>query len=124
MTGRPGPYAVWLRWLPSSRLLGQLTTALLVILAFGLFRSASLGDAGSLYASLVGLHGITGGADVTPGFAAGVAVLLALVLSGPEAWHVALRWRLRPVLGVAVGVTAALAVLTLGNPSPFLYFQF
>ena len=40
----------------------------------------------------------------------------------PNTWEVELRPR--PVYGLALGGALAAAVLTIGNPSPFIYFRF
>jgi alginate O-acetyltransferase complex protein AlgI len=110
--------------LPSSALLGRAATTLAFVLGMVLFRATSVDAAATHYEALAGLNGITGGVDVTAPFALFLAALLVAVNIAPESWQVALRPRLRPALAVACGALAAIAVLRLADPAPFLYFQF
>jgi hypothetical protein len=75
---------------------------------------------------MAGLHGVesmaAAHAEIGAGLAAGLAGLLAFVNLAPNTWEVELRPR--PAYGLALGAALAVAVLTIGNPSPFIYFRF
>ena len=97
-----------------------------LLLGWALFRSGSLAMAASLYASMFGMRGWGPPLTSIPGVDGGVLLLLAglLVLTS-------LPWdmpdlRPRRSWGYAAGLAALLAigVLFVGQPTPFLYFQF
>jgi alginate O-acetyltransferase complex protein AlgI len=123
-----GSHAVLRRagWTPSSATVNRTTTFLLVCAAFLIFRSPTLGVAGEVLASMAGLHGLDSrsqlAALVPMNFALLVAALLVFVHVAPNTSQI----RLRPYVwqGMATGVAAALAVMTISEPHPFLYFQF
>jgi len=123
-----GSHAVLRRvgWTPTSAVVNRALTFLLVCGAFVIFRSPGLPVAGDVLSSMSGLHGLdtTGqlAALVPLRFALLVAVLLAFVNVAPNTWQITLRPRVWQ--GMAAGVAAALAVMTIAQPHPFLYFQF
>lgn len=105
---------------------GRALTTLALLLGWVLFRSGSLGAAADLYASLFGLKGWGPAPTSIPGVDAGFLLLLGslLVLTN-------LPWdtpdlRPRRAWGYAIGLAAlaAIGVLFVGQPTPFLYFQF
>jgi alginate O-acetyltransferase complex protein AlgI len=111
---------------PPSATINRVVTFLFVCAAFVIFRSPSLGVAGDVLSSMVGLHGL----DASPQLAALVPAKFALLLAAlllfvnlaPNTWQI--RVRPRVWQGLATGVAAALAVMTISQPHPFLYFQF
>ncbi len=123
-----GSHAVLRRagWTPSSVAFNRAVTFLLVCAAFVIFRAPSLGVAGEVLSSMAGLHGLDSAAQlaalVPVDFALLMAALLVFVHAAPNTWQIRLRPRVWP--GVAAGVAAALAVMTIAQPHPFLYFQF
>ena len=123
-----GSHAVLRRagWTPSSVAVNRAVTFLLVCAAFVIFRAPSLGVAGEVLSSMAGLHGLDSPAQLAAllpvDFALLVAALLVFVHAAPNTWQIRLRPRVWQ--GVAAGVAAALAVMTIAQPHPFLYFQF
>jgi hypothetical protein len=99
-------------------------TFLLVCAAFVIFRSPSLPAAGDVLSSMLGLHGLDShlAALVPFKFALLVAALLVFVNVAPNTWQIEIRPRVWQ--GMAAGVAAAIAVMTIAQPHPFLYFQF
>jgi len=51
-----------------------------------------------------------------------ILVLLVFVNAAPNTWQIKLQPRLWQ--GFAVGTGAALAIMTMSQPHPFIYFQF
>ena len=111
---------------PSSTTVNRTITFLLVCAAFVIFRSPTLGVAGNVLSSMAGLHGLDSrsqlAALVPMNFALLVAALLVFIHTAPNTWQIRLRPRLWQ--GTLTGVAAALAVMTISQPHPFLYFQF
>ena len=111
---------------PSSTRLNRLLTFLLVCAAFVIFRAPSLSVAGDILSSMFGLHGLGTTAQVralVPArFAMLVAALLVFVNVAPNTWQI--RLRPRAWQGAAAGVAAAIAVMSIAQPHPFIYFQF
>ena len=111
---------------PASTALNRVVTFLLVCAAFVIFRSPSLGVAGDVLSSMLGLHGLDGPARLhallPARFALSMAALLLFVNVAPNTWQIRLRPRVWQ--GVAVGIAAAIAVMTISQPHPFIYFQF
>ena len=119
-----GSHAVLRRlgWTPSSVALNRVLTFLLVCGAFVIFRSPSLGVAGDVLSSMLGLHGL-GTTDLVPlKFALLAGALLVFVNVAPNTWQI--RLKPRAWQGMAAGVAAAIAVMTIAQPHPFIYFQF
>jgi len=75
---------------------------------------------------MLGLHGLDAPAQLHAllplKFAVLIGALLAFVNVAPNTWQIRLRPRVWH--GVAVGVVAAIAVMTISQPHPFIYFQF
>jgi alginate O-acetyltransferase complex protein AlgI len=121
-----GSHAVLRRagWTPPNILVNRTVTFLLVCAAFVIFRSPSLPVAGDVLSSMLGLHGLDGhlGALVPFKFALLMAALLVFVNLAPNTWQIRLKPRVWQ--GMAAGVAAAIAVMTIAQPHPFLYFQF
>ena len=110
--------------LPASALAGQLATTLAFAFGMALFRAPDLPAAGEVITAMLGMQGLVGGPDVTVGFAAAVAALLAFTHFGPDLWDLAFRPRLTRRFAVVCGLLGAASVLELSDPSPFLYFRF
>jgi len=123
-----GSHAVLRRagWTPSSAALNRALTFLLVCAAFVIFRSPSLSVAGDVLSSMLGLHGLDASAQlhalVPLKFALLAAALLVFVNVAPNTWQI--RLKPRAWQGMAAGVAAAIAVMTIAQPHPFIYFQF
>src|SRR5438477_9246423 len=100
---------------PASTALNRVVTFLLVCAAFVIFRSPSLGVAGDVLSSMLGLHGLDGPARLhallPARFALSMAALLLFVNVAPNTWQIRLRPRVWQ--GVAVGIAAAIAVMTI-----------
>ncbi|MEO8291234.1 MAG: MBOAT family protein [Gaiellaceae bacterium] len=111
---------------PRSVALNRAITFILVAAAFVIFRSPDLGTAGSILSSMIGLGGLDSVAalrELLPlGFALGLVALLVFVNVAPNTWEVRVVPRIR--YGLAVGIAAAIAVMTIASPHPFIYFQF
>ena len=111
---------------PSSTTINRVVTFLLVCAAFVIFRATTLGVAGDVLSSMLGLHGLGASAQlhalVPLRFALLLAVLLVFVNVAPNTWQIKLSPRLWQ--GIAAGVAAAIAVMTISQPHPFIYFQF
>jgi hypothetical protein len=91
-----------------------------------IFRSPSLRVAGNILASMIGLNGLDTHTQIDallPGtFLLMIAALLLFVNLAPNTWQIKLRPRLWQ--GIAFGTAAALAIMTISQPHPFIYFQF
>jgi ABC-type transport system involved in cytochrome c biogenesis permease subunit len=112
---------------PRSVTLNRLVTFMTVAAAFVVFRSPDLGVAGSILLSMTGLRGVAGAhAPVLLPFEflCLMAALLVFVNVAPNTWEVRDSVRPRIRYGLAVGTAAAVAVMTIAAPHPFIYFQF
>jgi alginate O-acetyltransferase complex protein AlgI len=110
---------------PRSVALNRALTFLVVAAAFVVFRSPDLGVAGSILLSMTGLRGVGGAQALLPiEFLVLIGVLLVFVNVAPNTWEVRESYRPRIRYGLAVGAAAALAVMTIAAPHPFIYFQF
>jgi len=111
---------------PRSVSLNRLITFLLVCAAFVIFRSPSLGVAGQILSSMVGLNGLDPApqlhALLPPTFVLMLGALLVFVNFAPNTWQVRVRPRLWQ--GMATGLGAGIAIMTISQPHPFIYFQF
>jgi alginate O-acetyltransferase complex protein AlgI len=123
-----GTHAVLRRvgWTPRSVVVNRALTFLLVCAAFVVFRSPSLTVAGQVLASMFGLTGLGSAAQLhallPTGFALLMAALLVFVNVAPNTWEI--RPRPRVWQGLALGLSAAIAVMTISQPHRFIYFQF
>src|SRR5213078_350362 len=111
---------------PSSVLFNRAVTFLFVVAAFVIFRAPDLGTAGSVLSSMVGFGGLDRVAQLhqflPARFLITLAALLVFVHAAPNTWQV--RARPRVVYGLATGVAAAIAIMTIATPQSFIYFQF
>jgi alginate O-acetyltransferase complex protein AlgI len=110
--GRPLPWV-----------LGWALTMLFVLASFALFRADSFTVAGSILASLCGLHGVSGALAEVKLLAAG-ALASTLLPSAHELNDKFLKPR--PAVFVGLGLLAAYCILEAGKGPPlsFIYFQF
>ena len=104
----------------------RLVTFALVSAAFVIFRSPSLRVAGHILGSMIGLNGLDNAAQIDAllpfKFGLLIAVLLAFVNVAPNTWQIRLKPRVWQ--GMVAGTAAAVAVMTIAQPHPFIYFQF
>jgi hypothetical protein len=111
---------------PRNVTINRTITFLLVCAAFVIFRSPSLGVAGDVLSSMAGLNGLDSTAAlhalIPLRFALFLAALLVFVNVAPNTWQIRLKPRVW--YGIATGVGAAVAVMTIAQPHPFIYFQF
>ncbi len=123
-----GSHAVLRRvgWTPRSVVVNRALTFVLVCAAFVIFRSPNLTVAGQVLSSMLGLRGLGSAAELHAllplRFALLMAALLVFVNVAPNTWQVRLRPRVWQ--GLALGLAAAIAVMTISQPHPFIYFQF
>ena len=105
---------VWLR---------QVTTFLLAVVGWVLFRSVGFGMAAGL---LRKMFVWTEGAAVTgwPVLAGLILIAAGLAHIGPNSFELSHRWRPAMALGLAALFAVCMIVIIGGQPSPFLYFQF
>ena len=113
-------------WTPSSVVVNRLVTFLLVCAAFVIFRSPTLGVAGDMLSSMFGLNGLGRAAQLhallPATFVLLLAALLVFVNVAPNSWQIRLRPRVWQ--GTAAGIATAIAVMTISQPHPFIYFRF
>jgi alginate O-acetyltransferase complex protein AlgI len=111
---------------PGSVVVNRVLTFACVCAAFVIFRAPNLGVAGNVLSAMVGVHGLDAPAQIDAllpvKFALLLAALLAFVNLAPNTWQIRLRPRIR--YGMATGAVAAVAVMTISQPHPFIYFQF
>ncbi|MGH3130220.1 MAG: MBOAT family O-acyltransferase [Gaiellaceae bacterium] len=111
---------------PSSVVLNRAITFALVVAAFVIFRAPNLDVAGTILSAMLGLGGIDslGQLDaLVPGrFALALVALLVFVNVAPNTWEIRVAPRVR--YGLATGIAAAVAIMTIASPHPFIYFQF
>jgi alginate O-acetyltransferase complex protein AlgI len=123
-----GSHAVLRRagWTPASAIVNRAVTFILVCAAFVIFRSPNLAVARDVLSSMAGLQGLDTApqlhAIVPAKLALLIAALLVFVNAAPNTWQIKLRPRAWQ--GMAAGVAAAIAVMTISQPHPFIYFQF
>ena len=105
---------------------GRTLTMVALLVGWGLFRSGSLEMAAGLYASMFGMRGLGPTLTSIPGVDAGFLLLLgSLLVVTNLPWDVP-DLRPRRGWGYALGLAALLVIglLYVGQPTPFLYFQF
>ena len=112
---------------PRNVVVNRALTFCVVSAAFVIFRSPNLAVAGSILEAWSGWTGSAPGdaAELLPvGFLGFVAALLVFVNVSPNTWEVHAGFAPRIRYGFATGAVAALAVMTIAAPHPFIYFQF
>jgi len=112
---------------PRNVIVNRALTFCVVAAAFVIFRSPNLAVAGSILEAMVGMDGLgpADAAELLPiGFLGLVAALLVFVNVAPNTWEVHAGFAPRIRYGFATGAVAALAVMTIAAPHPFIYFQF
>lgn len=105
--------------------LNRLITFVAVVAAWVFFRAPSMQVAGEVLAAMAGAHGLgpaAAAARVAPALAAMIAGALLWVNFAPNTWD--LNMRPRPGWALVLGLLLGAAILTIAQPSPFLYFQF
>jgi alginate O-acetyltransferase complex protein AlgI len=111
---------------PKSVVVNRVLTFLYVIAAFVVFRAQNLHVAGAILSRMIGFGGVDSVANLQtylPGrFIVLLVVLLGFVQFAPNTWELRIKPRL--VYGLATGLAAAAAVMSIAVPHPFIYFQF
>jgi alginate O-acetyltransferase complex protein AlgI len=106
--------------------LNRTLTFLLVCALFVIFRSLSVNVAGDILGAMFGLNGLDSSAEIStllPGtFAIALVGLIVFVNLAPNTWQIEIQPRLWQ--GLAAGAGAALAIMTISQVHPFIYFQF
>ena len=110
-----------LGWIFGPRICSQIVTFLFVVLGWVFFRATTLASAILVFRGMFGLNGFW----PAPGSLNSLARLTvgaSIVFLMPNTWQL----KFKPSLSLAYGMAVAmmLAILMLGNASPFLYFQF
>ena len=107
-------------------MLGRAATFGALMAGWVILRSGSLEMAGRIYAAMLGLRGVETSplavAGVGPSYLLTMGVLLVLTNLRRDVSQL----RPRPGWAFAAGIAALLTIglLSIGRPSPFLYFQF
>jgi len=111
---------------PKSAIANRAITFLYVVAAFVIFRAPNLHVAGTILWRMLGTAGIeswsTMQAFLPLRFVVLLGALLVFAQFAPNTWELKLKPRL--VYGLATGVAAAVAVMSIAVPHPFIYFQF
>jgi alginate O-acetyltransferase complex protein AlgI len=110
-----------LGWTFGPRICSQIATFLFVVVGWVFFRATTFTSAISVFRGMFGLNGFW----PAPGSLNSLIRLIAgasIVFLMPNTWQIKFKPRLSLAYGMAVAVM--LAILMLGNASPFLYFQF
>ncbi|MDQ2967529.1 MAG: MBOAT family protein [Actinomycetota bacterium] len=114
------------RLLPHSAFLGRAVTFLLVVAGFVVFRSPNVHTAGTILSAMTGFAGVESFGQLSvllsARFLVELGALLLFVQLVPNTWEI--RARPRIVYGLATGTAAALAIMSIASPHPFIYFQF
>jgi alginate O-acetyltransferase complex protein AlgI len=96
---------------------------LVVVVAWVMFRAATIHDAGSMYAAMLGFHGL--GLQTLHGHLRVLLLLgVVLALSFSVDTYDLVQTRVRTRWAVLHAVLMLACILRLSVPSPFLYFQF
>jgi alginate O-acetyltransferase complex protein AlgI len=117
-------------WTPRWEWASRAMTFVCVVVLWVPFRAPTLRVAGSMLASMVGLHGVRIGALTSTAsvnyvptmFLVALGVLLVFVNVVPNTWQIKFSPTRRNA--VMLGFAGACGFLLLAAPSPFLYFQF
>jgi alginate O-acetyltransferase complex protein AlgI len=111
---------------PRNALVNRLLTFVAIVVAWVFFRAPSLGVAMNVLKAMAGLNGIESlyHARLLIGWNLTLLIAAALVWVNvmPNTWEIKVQPRLR--YGLVFGLLLGAAMLTLSNPSPFLYVQF
>jgi alginate O-acetyltransferase complex protein AlgI len=111
---------------PRSVAVNRVLTFALVCAAFVIFRSPDLGTAGDILSSMAGMHGLDPAvrlhALLPLKFVLLTGALLLFVNVAPNTWQIRIQPRVWQ--GALVGGVAAIAIMTISQPHPFIYFQF
>jgi hypothetical protein len=104
-------------------------TMIALLIGWVFFRAASASDAFAMLHAMAGLGDVTPGISARPASSPGVmalsiAALTAWCLLMPNTQEVVERWGTRPAVAFAAAVMAVTAILLVGQPSVFLYYQF
>ncbi|MDQ2982563.1 MAG: MBOAT family protein [Actinomycetota bacterium] len=111
---------------PRSVVFNRAITFLSVVAAFVIFRAPNLHVAGAILGSMAGMGGLDSAAQlqllVPANFLLTLGALLGVVHFAPNTWQICAKPRI--VYGLATGAAAAVAIMTIASPHPFIYFQF
>jgi alginate O-acetyltransferase complex protein AlgI len=111
---------------PRSVVVNRVLTFAYVVAAFVIFRAPNLHVAGSILWRMTGVDGVESLSRLQallPGrFVVLLLGLLVFAQFAPNTWE--LRIKPRFVYGLATGVAAAVAIMSIAVPHPFIYFQF
>ncbi len=111
---------------PKSSTVNRVLTFLYVVAAFVIFRAPNLHVAGTILSRMLGTAGVESLSTLQtflPGrFIVLLLACLVFVQFAPNTWQLKLRPRL--FYGLATGAAAAIAVMSIAVPHPFIYFQF
>ena len=99
-------------------------TYLCVLSGAIIFRASSISGAGSLFAGMLGLHGIAG--SIEPINLLWLTGLFAIIAGAPTTQTIMTPgvWRPSAYWATAMGAAATLGLLSVGGTGEFLYFQF
>ena len=111
---------------PRSVIVNRVLTFAYVVAAFVIFRAPNIHVAGAMLSRMAGSAGVESFSRMQallPGrFIVLLLALLAFAQFAPNTWQIRLKPRL--VYGLATGVAAAIAIMSIAVPHPFIYFQF
>ncbi len=111
---------------PRSVVVNRVLTFAYVVAAFVIFRAPNLHVAGSILSRMAGVDGVESLGRLQallPGrFVLLLLGLLVFAQFAPNTWELRLKPRL--VYGLATGVAAAFAIMSIAVPHKFIYFQF
>jgi D-alanyl-lipoteichoic acid acyltransferase DltB (MBOAT superfamily) len=111
---------------PHNAWVNRFLTFVAIVVAWVFFRAPSIGIALNVLKAMVGLNGVESlsHAKVLIGWNLALLITAALVWVNvmPNTWEIKVQPRLR--YGLVFGLLLGAAMLTLRNPSPFLYVQF
>jgi alginate O-acetyltransferase complex protein AlgI len=111
---------------PRSVVVNRIITFAYVVAAFVIFRAPNIHVAGSILSRMAGVDGVESLSRLQallPGrFVVLLLGLLVFAQFAPNTWQV--RVKPRFVYGLATGVAAAVAIMSIAVPHPFIYFQF
>lgn len=111
-----------LSWLPSHRVVARLTTFVVVVFGWVLFRAGTPSDAMRIWSTMAGAHGFGLGPRPPIMYLAVLAVSAVIGFKAPNTWEI--NFTPQPRAAYAFAAAFVLAILFLELPSPFLYFQF